>query len=440
MKGDANRLAERAGRSGPLKVGVLITLEWRPDAGGHVKTWERLARAALAHPSALDLTVHMLGPSPDTHVLGANVRYRIHRPVFGTGRLPFLSQAPAHTDLAPWHPGLVPLLSGYDVVHTTDAFFSFARTAAKVCRRRHILLVDSIHTETPRYQRVFADRIVRRLVGGGVLARLLLDRLRIAERVEARAFRVLARHHAGCAYVFVSTEDERRRAAAVQPAGRIGVLGRGVDKDRFHPRHRDRVWLEREFGVPSGHAAVLAVGRMDPSKNILLLAEAMDLLAAEGAPVHLVCAGDGADRAAVRDRLGRRVTCPGNLPPETLERLYASADIMAFPSVLDVFGNAPVEAMTAGLPVLVSAAGGMDRILVDGESGIVVPADTPRAWAAALAGLAADETRRAAIGRAARSHAEACFPSWDDILTGSLLPVWRRVAEEAPTGRLAAGQ
>ena len=59
----------------PLRVGVLVDLPWSPTAGGHVKTWERLARAALSSPEALELTIHFQGATPSRHILGSNVRF-----------------------------------------------------------------------------------------------------------------------------------------------------------------------------------------------------------------------------------------------------------------------------------------------------------------------------------------------------------------------------
>lgn len=425
-------------REGPVRVGVLVALEWRPDAGGHVKCWEKLASAALARPHDLDLTVHFLGEREGCRHLGPNVRYRIQGPAFGTDRLPFLSGIPAHTDLAPYHRRLAAWLAGYDVVHTTDAFFSFARTAERVAARTGIPLVNSIHTDTPRYQRVFVRRLIEQACGRGAVTRLLLDRLRLGEWAENRALAALDAHHRACAHVFASTDEGRQRAARLLSAGSVGLLGRGVDLDFYHPGRRDRPWLESRFGLPLGRTVVLHVGRLDPTKNVLLLARAVRSLAQGGRPVHLLCVGDGEDRAAIQAMLGEHATCPGFMPPDILARVFASSDLFAFPSAMDVFGNAPLEAMASGLPVLVSRQGGMGRILVDGESGLVVGAGTA-AWTEALAGLCAATARRQAMGRAARRHAERTVPTWDSILAGSLLPVWQRLARPAPATLSPAG-
>src|SRR5205814_9774406 len=75
----------------PLRVGVLVDLLWSPTAGGQVKSWERLARAALSAPEALELADHFQGTYPSRHILGSNARYDTYAPVCCTARLPLLS-------------------------------------------------------------------------------------------------------------------------------------------------------------------------------------------------------------------------------------------------------------------------------------------------------------------------------------------------------------
>ncbi len=415
----------------PLRVAVLVDLLWSPSAGGHVKCWERIAQAALRRPGDLDLTVHFAGTEPALRELAPHVRYRMHRPVFSTARLPFLSHVPDHTDLAPRHPALARALADCDVIHTTDGFFAFARTAAAVARRYGIPLVNSIHTDTPNYTRVFTARTVQRLFGGGWLARWLLDGLKVPQRAERDMRHKLARHQARAAFALVSRPEERQDALAVLPDERIGWMRRGIDRDAFHPNKRDRAWLEAEYGVPRDRVVVLCVGRVNRGKNVLTLAAAMRQTLDAGQPVHLFCAGEGEDRLAVLDLLGGAATCPGIVPPETLARIYASADLVAMPSEIEVFANVVMEALASGVPVLVAARSGMGRILHPDETGVEIDGDGPGPWAAAISELAANPGRRVAMGRAARHSAETDLPSWDDVLAEDLMPVWRSAVAEA---------
>ena len=242
-----------------LRVGVLVDLHWSPNAGGHVKTWERLAAAAAAAQAQadaddrIDLTMHFLGEQKATHPLGPHVRYQIHRPLFSTARLPFLSQIPDHTDLAPHNPLLTSRLRGYDVIHTTDGTFAAARTAARVSRWHGVPLTNSVHTTTPYYTRVFTAATVaaaggepavapaaRSLRGGprrrgahAADARRAPPPLRVRPRVadrRSRAAGLAARRRAG------RPAAARDRARALRPrAARPGLAGGHVRDPRGAP-------------------------------------------------------------------------------------------------------------------------------------------------------------------------------------------------------------
>ena len=409
-----------------LRVGVLVDLHWTPTAGGHVKTWERLAAAALASGAALDLTVHFLGKKSATHVLGPHVRYRIHTPLFSSASLPFLSHIPDHTDLAPHNPLLTSRLLGYDVIHTTDGAFAAARTAARIARWNGIPLTSSVHTTTPYYTRVFTTATIERLAGKGRLGRLLLDRFGLAGGAEARMQNMVDAHHRRCAFVLASRTDDHARLSAMLGEQRVGLLRRGIERRLFDPVRRDRAWLEAEFNIARGRQVIISVGRLDRIKNVLVLAEAVRALADRGVPVHLLCPGKGPDKDALVALLGDRVTCPGVLSPDTLARAYASADLCAQPAVIEELSNAVLEASSSGLPLLVGADSGSARFVVEGETGLVVRGNGVDDWAAAIDALVSDPARPAAMRRAAYAWSLTHVPSWEQVLAEDLLPVWRR--------------
>ena len=422
----------------PLRVGVLVDLARGPAAGGHVRIWERLAEAAVGN-ERLDLTVHFSGPREGEQVLGPNVRLVEHRSVFSTDRLPFLSHVPAHTDLAPFHRPLARRLSAHQVLHTTDAFFAFARTAAWVARRMGIVLCNSVHTDTPSYTRVYTAATIERLVGRGGLSHLLIERLALPLRAQACMRRWLEQHQARCAFALASRPEEAAELRGRLPPDRVGLLRRGVDRQRFNPRRRDRRALLDLLGVPPETVVVLFAGRLDRGKNVMVLVEAVRTLAAEGLPVFLLCAGNGADRSAVIERLGPHGSCPGQLAPDQLAMAYASADVFAQPSIIEECSNVVLEALSSGLPVVVAQGGGSSRLFPVGEAGLVVSdASGPAGWTEALRGLVTDHPRRVWMAETARSFAEN-LPTWRDVLTQDLLPVWQRVAGRAGVSRDRGG-
>jgi glycosyltransferase involved in cell wall biosynthesis len=424
-----------------LRVAVLVDLFWSDAAGGHVKFWERAAAGAAGLPG-LDLTVYFAAAKAGEHVVAPNVRYRLLRPVFSTARLGFLAHVPDHTDLAPYHRRLARELPHYDVLHTTDAFFAFARTALNVARRRGIALVNSVHTDTPGYTRLYTAETVHRVLGRGWLARLLLERFEVDARAERRKLRQLLDHQAACRFVFGPRDQDLERARRVLPAERVLRLPRGLELTRFDPARRDRAWLAATFAITPETPVVLCVGRVNVGKNVMVLAEAVRALAARGTPLVLVCAGEGEDRARIAALLGRNARCPGIVAGDAMARLYASADLLAHPSEIETFGNVVAEGMAAGLPVLVSErAPARDLIAADGapegEAGVIV-AGGADAWAAAIAALLADPTRRAAMGRAARAAMERRFGDWRSVVAEQLLPVWVAAANAAVSAAASA--
>lgn len=410
----------------PLKVAALVCLHRTQSAGGHVKSWERFAKVATQFQGELDLTVHFLGQSESVEALSPNVRYQTHIPKLGTERIPFLSHVPDHTDLAGHNPSLAKALTRCDLIHTTDAFFSFSNTALWVSRRYGIPIVNSVHTDTPNYTRVYTRQTVERLFGTGLISRFLLNGLKVHLRSENRMRQKLTQHQQKSAAVLVSRSEEFEDIRKLSPVPRMGVLRRGIDKELFNPLQRDRAWLRQRFGVPQDRLVVLYVGRLSEGKNVCVAAEAVAKLVESGLPVHFICAGQGPQMKTIVDRLGANVSCPGTVLGEDLARLYASADIFALPSEIEVYANVVQEALSSGLPTLLAQSGGMRRLITHGVTGIVVPGSTPEAWAQEIKALCLDANKRASLSQAARMHAENTMPDWYDVLNEDLLSVWKK--------------
>ncbi|MFN3476719.1 MAG: glycosyltransferase [Candidatus Methylomirabilales bacterium] len=414
-----------------LAVGVLIDLKWCPEAGGQVKCWESLAKAAMAFQEEVDLTVHFLGDREEAFIISENVRYITHPPLLSTAWFRFLNRIPEHTDLAPFHPRLFPYLKNYDVIHTTNVSFALAKTAFSFVKRSSTPLVNSIHTDNPRYARLYSAEVIRKLFKDGQLSRLLLDRFRFDERCASFMVRKLDRYLKRCDWVLVSKEEDWERISRVFPKKRISFLRRGIDKGTFHPKWRDRERLYKAFRIPPDRFLLLFVGRVDQGKNVMTLAEAAKILLDRDEPIHVMVVGEGSQKEAIRTHLGPHVTLPGVVPHSTLAWLYASADLFVFPSEIEVCPNVVIEAKASGLPVLVPARGGAAQCLKkQGVDGFILKENSPERWAQAIESLQRSPTRRARMGQEARKHIESEWPSWGEVLANDLIPVWRAVAKE----------
>lgn len=412
-----------------ISVAAFVDLHRRPGAGGHVKSWEHFAEAAVGLEGELDLTVHVLGEGEGRTPLGPNVRYVSHPPVFSTERLGFFEETRDHTDLAPLNLRLLPTLERYDVLHTTHPLFAFGRTALLHARWKGTPLVSSVHTDVAAYAEIYADQALRRLFGGSWVGRLLVDRLELPRRRRRAMKRALRKHWSRCARVLVSRPDDFGRVAEVVGEDRVSHLRRGIDRDTFDSERADRDWIARRHGVPEGHTVLLFVGRIDPSKSALTFARAVRDLSDRGRRVHGLMVGEGSEAEDAASTLGKAGTLTGVLSPEELGRVFASADAFVFPSATEIYPNVVVEARVCGLPVVVSGRGGASQLVeAPGIDGVVVHDPSTRAWADAVDSLISDPGAMARMGAAARQRVERSAPTWEEVLREDLVPVWQAAA------------
>ncbi len=413
-----------------LNVGVMVDLFWEPDAGGHVKCWERFAHAAIGE-TGLDLTIYFLGEKKEVITIAPNVRYMTRKPLLDTNKIWFLDKMPDHTDLAPMHPRFMRHWRRLHVLHTTDAFFTLARTASRFARLTGRPLVNSVHTDTPRYTRVYSQRALGRLFGGGRMGQWVTSFAHIPEFMGAMMQAKLSRYMRQCDWVLGNDAEENHSNGQAAAGGRYSVLRRGIDKTVFHPDKRDRARLKCRFGIPLDRLVLLFAGRLDPDKSVMTAARAARRMLDRGVPIHALFAGDGSQRSEVEALLGANATLTGAVPQSELAWLYASADLFVFPSRNEISPNVVVEAKASGLPIVVSAEGGSSRFVREhAEDGVILNDNDPAHWAEEIELLCLDSERRMAMGERARRSVETEWPSWSDVLRQDLIPVWRRVAEE----------
>jgi glycosyltransferase involved in cell wall biosynthesis len=201
---------------------------------------------------------------------------------------------------------------------------------------------------------------------------------------------------------------------------RVCVVPLAVDLERFR-RVDDaevRAAGRARLGLHDDAVVFVAVGRLVPSKRVDRAIEAVAALTAaggnEGAEVQLLVVGDGPEReslmalAATRG-MADRVVFTGALDADALAVAVGIGDVAVSTSDYEGFGLTSAEAMAAGLPVVATAVGGVPDVVVDGETGVLVPVDDAVALAGALSRLASDTAARAAFGAAGQARAAAHF-------------------------------
>ncbi len=191
---------------------------------------------------------------------------------------------------------------------------------------------------------------------------------------------------------------EAGRLAAVArgwPGGRAAVIPNGITPPP--PARRGR--LREELGLPAGGTVLTCVGSLIPRKGYDVLLAALAPLLAAHPDWHLVVAGDGPDRdAVVRQAAAAGVAGQIHLLGlrDDVPDLLADSDLFVLASRAEGLTLAVLEAMAAGLPVVVTAVGGHADV-VTAAVGLVVPAGDPVAFRAAVAALLADRTRLAGM-------------------------------------------
>jgi glycosyltransferase involved in cell wall biosynthesis len=165
---------------------------------------------------------------------------------------------------------------------------------------------------------------------------------------------------------------------------------------------------------------ILALGTIEPRKDLPGLVRAFDLVAAEHADAHLVLAGpDGWGGEALVEAVkaahhGDRVRRLGYVSGHDKAALLAGSQVFAYPSLYEGFGLPPLEAMAAGVPVVATSAGALPEVL--GHAAVLVPPRDETALAAALSTLLESDSHRAALVE--RGHRHSAGFAWADCGDG----------------------
>ncbi len=187
---------------------------------------------------------------------------------------------------------------------------------------------------------------------------------------------------------------------------KVRIYPRGIDTERFHPDNATSTFKE-QYGIEDDIPVLLYVGRVSKEKNLDVLVKAYMNLLQQGVVTRLVITGDGPYREEMEHSLnGSQAIFTGYQSGDDLAVIYASSDLLVFPSTTDTFGNVVLEAQASGIPVVVSNVGGPSENLIPNETGIIVDPLNPVTLTAALTELIVDSERRIQMGKKAREYME----------------------------------
>jgi glycosyltransferase involved in cell wall biosynthesis len=250
--------------------------------------------------------------------------------------------------------------------------------------------------------------------------------------------RYLRWFHNTASVTMVPTEGMRAELAALG-FERLCVVGRGVDAERFDPRHRSAA-LRDLWGAGEHDPVLLCVGRLAAEKNLDLLLDAWRAAKASMPTARLVLVGDGPMRAQLEQQ-HPDVIFAGQRTGEDLAAHYASADLFVFPSLSETWGNVVTEAMASGLPVIAWNRAAAAELLRTGENGALLECGDLTGFRDAVLRLAQDPLALRRMGASAR--ASALDVGWDGIVAAvedrmrASLSGPQRLQAEAPESGMA---
>lgn len=287
-----------------------------------------------------------------------------------------------------------PSLSGFDVVHGPNFVVPPARRAVELV---------SVHDFGPWHA-----------------PGLVTAHARAYPRLVARAVRRGAHIHVDSTFVAQEAED-----ILGIPGDRIHMIRLGLDAQDNGDRERGR----RLIG---GRPFVLALGTIEPRKDLPTLVSAMARLWEHDPDSALVVAGadgwgtEAFDSAVLQHGVGERVIRLGYVSDADRADLLAAADCLAFPSIYEGFGLPPLEAMAASTPVVTTTAGSLPEIC--GPAARYVEPGDVVGLAEQIELLRSDEAVAAELVEAGRIQVQGY--SWD-VMANQMADLYRSLADRS---------
>lgn len=217
------------------------------------------------------------------------------------------------------------------------------------------------------------------------------------------------RWFAGAVDVWLSSSAYNAAQVEERYGRPVTVIHNGVDPDRFSPE-APQAGVRERFAIPVEATVAVSVGRLIGWKGLHVIIECLSAIPS----LHFLVVGSGDERVrlerlAAERGVADRVHFAGEVAHRDLPGYLCAGDVFVQPSIgEEAFGISVVEAMSCRLPVLASNQGGLREIVIQGETGQLLPAGDLSAWGKALAALM-DRDLCGRLGAAGRERVLANF-------------------------------
>ena len=213
---------------------------------------------------------------------------------------------------------------------------------------------------------------------------------------------------------FIAVSDDVGAAVRRQfhpPPGRVVTIPNGVDTE-LYGQPIDRAAVRERVGLPGDARVLIVVAKLMKQKGHEFLLRALPSLFERFPDLHVLLVGDGPLRSRLTDDIAQlpgaaRVHLAGNR--RDVGDLLAASDLFVLPSLWEGLPMALLEAMATGLPAVVTDVSGSGQVVVDGESGLVVPPGDVERLCAAIGLMLDDPDRAKRMGIAGRRRVDRFF-------------------------------
>ncbi len=237
--------------------------------------------------------------------------------------------------------------------------------------------------------------------------------------------------HADC--IIAPSEELANKSAWINyPAKQVIYIPNGVDIDKFSPAVDGRTFRQK-MRLGERTVLVLCPRRLQPKNGVIYLVRAIpSIKKASRVEIRFYVAGGGypderkrIEQQSVRDGTSADIVFAGSVSNEQMPQLYAAADLVVLPSLMEAVSIAGLEGMASEKPLVGTTVGGLPALIDQGKTGLLVPPRDPHALAEAIVALAHDPGNRYRMGKAGRKKVEMEF-NWTSV-AHRVLEVYRAV-------------
>jgi len=201
-------------------------------------------------------------------------------------------------------------------------------------------------------------------------------------------------------------------AAGIGKKSQYDYIYNGIDVKEFEKRKVDRAQKRNELGIANDRLLIVTAGRLVPVKGYAYLIEAFAWVVKEMPDAHLLFLGDGelreelsrqAEKLGLKNRLsflGMRTDVP---------EIISCSDLFVLPSVNEGFGMVLLEAMAMRCPIVATNVGGIPEVVLDDETGILVPPKDPLQLSRAMIKLLKDTALAESMVERGCQRLKNCF-------------------------------